>query len=639
MSERDDQHRVDALREQLRALGYLDARVDRFVLGAAATRERPGALALAASARIGLLAGVLLGPAAAIGLRARAPELVTSTSDAAVMALYLAVLFGIAAAIGAGLTVIIAGAIARRAAPRPGFAAHAGRVAAAAGLIVGLGCFAYLALWWRTAAGLAGASSPGWTVAVLAVAVAISLLLGHAVTVAVLAWLARSGLGTPLSRGLPLSSWKAQLPLGAIALAGAATVLIASAPSTSGPAPPPITIVPTGQRLLVVAIDGVDLATLDRLRNAGRVPALSRSIGGASLTMPSDGDRDPARVWTTIATGQPPERHGVRALATRQVAGVEGRIGQTSPAWTTLMAATDLLRLTRPSIASGDERLTPAFWEVAARAGLRTAVVHWWATWPAAADLGIVISDRAILRLEHGGAGNGEIAPAALYETLARTAAARRTAAVARASTAVVAGATAEIAAAIARSAELDATIVSLASDAALGPLDVLVVYLPGLDIAQHAILASGDAGGLAPSEAAARVAAIERYYEFVDGLAAELASRAQDGWTIATITQPGRVSRPGEGLLAISGAPAARGRLQAPVVAIAPTLLQLVGVPIARDLAGRPAVDLFTPEFLRAHAIREIATYGARTASNRPGGKALDKEMIDRMRSLGYVR
>jgi len=51
VSERDDQHRVDALREQLRALGYLDARVDRFVLGAAATRERPAGLALAASPR------------------------------------------------------------------------------------------------------------------------------------------------------------------------------------------------------------------------------------------------------------------------------------------------------------------------------------------------------------------------------------------------------------------------------------------------------------------------------------------------------------------------------------------------------------------------------------------------------------
>ncbi|HKW03332.1 MAG TPA: hypothetical protein VJN96_26140, partial [Vicinamibacterales bacterium] len=77
--------RVDELREQLRALGYLDARVDRFVLGGAARRGKPITLASAASLRIGALAGALLGPAAAIGLRARSPGLVTSATDAIVL--------------------------------------------------------------------------------------------------------------------------------------------------------------------------------------------------------------------------------------------------------------------------------------------------------------------------------------------------------------------------------------------------------------------------------------------------------------------------------------------------------------------------------------------------------------------------
>ena len=631
MTERDDQHRVDELREQLRALGYLDARVDRFVLGDAATRERPAGLALAASARIGVLAGVLLGPAAAIGLRARAPELVTSTSDAAVVALYLALLFGLAAAIAAGIVVFVAGAVARRAAARPGFAAHARRTASIAGLIAGLACLAYLALWWRTAAGLAGSASPGWTIGVLAVAVSISLLLGHAVTVTVLAWLARSGFGASMSRGLPLSSWKAQLPLGAIALAGAAGILLTSTPEAPALAPPPLTVVPTGQRLLVLAIDGVDLATLERLRASGRIPTLARLSSGSTATMPADADRDPARVWTTIATGQPPERHGVRALESRQIAGVEGRL-TASPAWATLTAATDLIRLTRPSIASGDQRLMPTFWEVAARAGLRTAVVHWWATWPAPENLGIVISDRAILRLEQGGTANGEIAPPALYETLVKTAGARRDAARARAAAASAPGAAADLASVVARSAELDATIVSLARDPALGDLDLLTVYLPGLDIAQHALDAAANAE---------RDAAIDRYYEYLDGLAAELVARASTGWTIALVTQPGRVARPGDGLLALSGAPASTERTSASAESAAPTLMQLLGVPLARDLAGRPVAGLFTNAFIHDHVRSlDVATYGVRTAPNRPGiGKPLDKEMIERMRSLGYVR
>ena len=98
------QRPVDELRERLKALGYLDARVDRFVLGRSTGAERPITFALAASARIGLLAGLLLGPAAALGLRLRAPELVAGTADALIVSLFLAVLFGAAAALASWLT-------------------------------------------------------------------------------------------------------------------------------------------------------------------------------------------------------------------------------------------------------------------------------------------------------------------------------------------------------------------------------------------------------------------------------------------------------------------------------------------------------------------------------------------------------
>src|SRR5207237_1156793 len=84
---------VDELRQQLRALGYLDAGVNRFLLAPARERRRPLAVALGAGARVGLLAGALLGPAAAIGVGARIPGLVSGVRDAAVLALYLAVLF------------------------------------------------------------------------------------------------------------------------------------------------------------------------------------------------------------------------------------------------------------------------------------------------------------------------------------------------------------------------------------------------------------------------------------------------------------------------------------------------------------------------------------------------------------------
>ena len=78
--------RPDELRQRLRALGYLNAPVNRFVLGGAADRRSNVSLAASASARIGLIAGLLLGPAGAVGLLSKLPELITSTSDALVIA-------------------------------------------------------------------------------------------------------------------------------------------------------------------------------------------------------------------------------------------------------------------------------------------------------------------------------------------------------------------------------------------------------------------------------------------------------------------------------------------------------------------------------------------------------------------------
>ena len=80
---------VDDLRQQLRSLGYLDAGVDRFVLGAGARHRGADGDRLLASLRIGVLAAVLLGPAAAIGVAARVPGLITGARDGFVVAAYL----------------------------------------------------------------------------------------------------------------------------------------------------------------------------------------------------------------------------------------------------------------------------------------------------------------------------------------------------------------------------------------------------------------------------------------------------------------------------------------------------------------------------------------------------------------------
>jgi hypothetical protein len=67
---------------------------------------------------------------------------------------------------------------------------------------------------------------------------------------------------------------------------------------------------------------------------------------------------------------------------------------------------------------------------------------------------------------------------------------------------------------------------------------------------------------------------------------------------------------------------------------------LYALGVPIARDLPGAPMMGLFARAFAERYPVRFVATYGRpRPPAVQASGAPLDQEMIDRLRSLGYVR
>jgi len=653
MSDHGADPRVDELRERLRRLGYLDAGVNRFVLGPARGTRRPAVIALLASVRIGIMAALLLGPASAIGLGGRMPGLVTGARDAAVIALYVGILLGVAVAIAAFIASL---AVASMAGDR--VARRARALSASGGAFVSLVCLIYLTLWWRTAGAGLGGSAPVWTGFALAVAVSISLLLGHAVTVAAFAVMVARHAGTDTAPAAgPERSWKISILAGVCAFAGAGTLLVLTAPRGEPSEPAPrLTVISSGLRVRLIAIDGFDPDVFGDLARSGRVPALAAALGSARAQLAAENIQDPARAWTTIATGRTPDAHGVEGLETRRVAGLRGAVptGPSSRLGDTMRAATDLLRLTRPAIASGNERREKTLWEVASDAGLRSAVINWWATWPVPADAdtsarpggpgaasgNIIFSDRAALRLDRGGALDAEIAPAALYEWLQPRWAGIRREAAARAARALSPLSTSDpdVRAVLLRSADLDATQLVLALQVPAPAADLLAVYLPGLDIAQHALLGAQD-GALAASAVAIRVDALREYYVCLDRLLSEMLTPGADE-VVVVVTQPGRVNA-ATGLMAITGRASRPGAsLTGSATDVTPTVLYALGVPISRQLAGAPLTGLFPAEFTARYPVRQTATYGRRSMKTAARtGQPLDQEMIDRLRSLGYVR
>jgi hypothetical protein len=640
-----DKPSVDDLRARLKDLGYLDAGVDRFVLGPVRPERGLVSVAARASARIGTLAGLLVGPSASAALAVRLPGLVTDLRDGLVLAIYLGVIFGVAVTMAAFLVSWLLGILAARAGGA--WRGRAQMLARAAGTLVAVACLVYLVLWWRTVIP-AGSSWAGgaWTFLALGAAAALSLLIGHVVTLTTLALVAHgSGVPGPELR-LGARSWPLTIGLGLLAFgAGAGLLFLVSrgdpVPAREAAVKVKGTATATGVRLTVIGIDGFDQQFVERLRQAGRLPRLARLLDGARATFPPSDAPDPARTWTSIATGQQPDVHGVSGIETRRVAGTEGTVSADQGALGRVVAAaTDLVRLTRPALTTGLQRRSKTFWEVAADYGLGTVVVNWWATWPAPEASGVVLSDRATLRLERGGTLDAEIAPSDLYPTLLRQWPALRE----RARRRVVAAFPSEhdpVERVLRQAAEQDALPVALLGQFGAPAADLSSVYLPGLDIAHYALLGPSARGGLPASAVAARVEALERYYLFLEELIAPLIEQAGEQAVVALVADPGRSGASEQGLLALAG-PQARAGVQLEVARhdIMPTLLYALGVPASRELPGRPRVDLLAPAFTAGAPLREVDGYGRRVIAPRPANVTpLDREMMERLKSLGYVR
>ena len=138
----------------------------------------------------------------------------------------------------------------------------------------------------------------------------------------------------------------------------------------------------------------------------------------------------------------------------------------------------------------------------------------------------------------------------------------------------------------------------------------------------------------------AGRLQALRDYYVFLDGLLTHVLSPA-DEELVFVVTEPGRVTAATDGLMGMIGRVAATNKeVTGRVTDVAPTVLHALGVPVSRELAGAPLIGLFTDSLRAALSGTENRDLWPPTASaGDRGGKPLDQEMIDRLRSLGYVK
>ncbi len=130
--------------------------------------------------------------------------------------------------------------------------------------------------------------------------------------------------------------------------------------------------------LVLIGVDGGDWAVIEALMAKGELPNLSKLINtGISGHLINPGPTVSPSVWTTVATGHFPRRHGI--------------LDHVYPY--------DDSAAKKPVDSS--LRLKPALWNLASQHGLKSTVVGYFVSWPAENINGTIVSSRVLQGLEN----------------------------------------------------------------------------------------------------------------------------------------------------------------------------------------------------------------------------------------------
>ena len=409
---------------------------------------------------------------------------------------------------------------------------------------------------------------------------------------------------------------------------------------------------PPGPRPKVILI-GVDAATwhvAEPMMEKGELPNLKalvdRGVHGDLISM--DPMVSPA-LWTTIATGTFPERHGVHGFTETDPAS-----GKQTPV-------------------SSNLRTREALWTILSQKKLRVNVVGWYASWPAETVNGYVVTDHFLPR--HQSAfwpvseqdeeklGGRTYPRELLKELLPIVPSMQEVAKIDGLELKFKPDGTPEIEK-LARLFEphrVDETRVRIAKYLMQkSDWDVTMVFIWGIDPMSHLFWRFFEpwtwTGTPIPDDAmAANKDKIPSYYKKVDRYLGELTAAAGPDAITVIVSDHGFGPATGktaegmplsgdhrkEGIIVVAGDHVKKGvRVDgASIVDVTPTILYLLGLPVADDMDGRVIEAFFETPLPRP--IERIGSYehsGAKKPEA-PITSPIDEEIRDQLKALGYLQ
>jgi predicted AlkP superfamily phosphohydrolase/phosphomutase len=426
------------------------------------------------------------------------------------------------------------------------------------------------------------------------------------------------------------------------------------------------------RKIFLFGLDGATWRAMDPLLEAGRLPNFSRLIeNGVRVNLKTLKPTYSPRIWNTIATGVLPEVHGIESFIVEVPGSKE------------------------TALPSSNMRKVKALWNIFSDAGYRVGVVGWWASFPAEAVNGFIVSDHAnysrkkmykdVLSLTEKGMDRpeeGEIYPPELQKEIADSV---------KMHTELDPGLIKRFVdfppdkieeiegiQAFSRDNKLSVLKFGLLNDLSFTASglyalekyspDFFAIYLNGLDAMEHHFwkYLEPEKYRIHVPEEEVRLYgnAIINYYIYMDEVLGKfLALCPEKETTVVVASDHGHEANPwhgtgGEeigyarfasgyhdnapdGILILSGKDINKGvnLKDASVLDITPTLLALMGLPVGEDMPGKVLGESISKDFQDEHSARKISTHSMDWKySNKPVRSKSDDFLKEKLKALGYL-
>jgi len=428
----------------------------------------------------------------------------------------------------------------------------------------------------------------------------------------------------------------------------------------------------TGTRVLVIGLDGLEWDILNPLFDQGKLPNLERMVreGTSGILMSRSITNSPV-IWTTIATGKKRERHGITGFFSD-----EGTGGHT------------------PWVSA--DRKVAALWNMMGMEDRTVCSLGWWVSWPAEEVNGVVVSafapyDPVAYHKRGVHAENppeGLTYPESLVEEIAPY--------MVRADSVTHED--------LARFVDVDnwnhvmfqfervgqgvdyvlpwtyATDLSYVQIAEYllnkRRYDLSMIYIQGTDTVGHRFWSFREESNvlhdtlvrynlMLEEEATYRRYfghTIDNYYIFTDELVGRLLALIDENTVVIVCSDHGfgpflepeaerwvghtfAGNHRDDGTIIMWGPGIRKGKHLSDenppyIWDVTPTILAIMGLPLAVDMDGSPITDAFDARFMQNFRPRFVATYDVNyKAGERPASVPMSAEYEERLRSLGYIQ